>query len=90
MTDGNFGWLTESGKVLRFQAKRGVLPIDDAALSGQRTIEEVGGVKLHAGLGRVHFHHAPALRLIDARRQRQALPAAVQHDSYGRSRPGRS
>ena len=53
MTDGNFGWLTESGKCCVSRQKRGVLLIDDAALARQRAVKEVGGVELNARLGGV-------------------------------------
>src|SRR5579872_912318 len=48
------------GEMLRLEAERGSLLIDAAALAGQRPVEEVAGIELHAGLGRGDVERASA------------------------------
>src|SRR5690606_26321983 len=67
------------GIVLRFQAEAVAFVVDVAVLAGDRTVQEIAAVELHARLGRVHFHDAPRLRILDAGRELESVAVAVQH-----------
>ena len=67
------------GEVLGLQAEPEVLLVGDAGLAGDRAVQEVARVELHAGLGGQHVHDAAAAGLAHRRRHRQHAAAVVQH-----------
>ena len=67
-------------EVLRLQAEAGVLLVKRATHARQRTVEMIATIELDAGFGGPDFHHAPGLRLLHTRGQREGLAAAVQHE----------
>ena len=51
--------------VLRFQAKPVAMFVDVTLFSGDRAVQEIAGIELHAGLGGEDFHNPSAGRLVD-------------------------
>ena len=51
------------GIMLRLHAEAIAERIRPAAFAGDRVVEEISRVELHAGFGRPHIHHATARRL---------------------------
>ncbi len=52
------------GEVLAFQAKPGMLVVNEATFTGQLAVEVIARIKLNARLGREHFEDSAAFRLV--------------------------
>src|SRR5438105_11886885 len=66
-------------KMLGLETKTAVLPAEQSANAGQSAVQEMTGVKLQPGFGGVHFQDTARLQFINARRQGEGFPAAVQN-----------
>ena len=65
--------------MLRLQTQRRPRRINLAAFPLKRPVQVIARVKLNAGLRRPHLHHAPARRLLHARRQTQLIALLIEH-----------
>src|SRR6187399_1123607 len=65
------------GKVLCLETKAVALPINMAVLAGERAVEKISGVELHAGLGGQNLEHAAGVRLPNAGRGYHAMRRAL-------------
>ena len=60
-------------KMLRLQAKAIALLVDVPVFSGDGSIQEIAGIKLHSRLGGEYFQNSSAGGFVDPGSQRQAL-----------------
>src|SRR4029450_7723299 len=65
------------GIVLRLEAESVALLVDMPGLAGDRAVEKIARVELHAGLGRRHVERATALRVLDLRGMTQLARGSV-------------
>src|SRR5262245_15501847 len=65
--------------VLGFEAQAGSMLVDAAAFAGDRTVQEVAGIKLKPRFGRGDVERSPTLWIDHSRRGLKPIASAIQH-----------